>query len=162
MTFLRLKDKMPAPTYEKVLQEAARVGWPFLPVPAEGVLPVSAGGEEKAQHPACEPMSEHQHWRQLRDVIQDGMRIAQGGGKLRRITAEQRKAIDVQAAETTKEAGSLPYNDALLLVSRHTGMPVDEVIHEWNFEVDWQREWGSRTQHPGGSAGSSSSSNQCQ
>ena len=82
-----LKDKMPAPAYEKVLQEAARVGWPFLPVPAEGVLPVSAGGEQKAQHPACEPMSEHQHWRQLRDVIQDGMRIAQGGGKLRRITA---------------------------------------------------------------------------
>ena len=38
------------------------------------------------QHPACEPMSEHQQWRQLRDVIQDGMRIAQGGGKLRRIS----------------------------------------------------------------------------
>ena len=149
-----LKDRMPASTYEKVLQEAARVGWPFLPVSATAVAP---GGENDALHPVGEPMSEHQHWRQLRDVIQDGMRMVQGGGKQRRITAEQKKLADERAAQIMEAAGSLPYNDALLLVSQHTRMSVAELVHEWNFEVDWQQEWGSRTQHVRGSAASASS-----
>ena len=103
------------------------------------------------------PMSGHQHWRQLRDVIRDGMRMVQGGGKQRRITADQKQLADERAAQVMETAGSLPYNDALLLVSRHTRMSVAELVHEWSFEVDWQQEWGSRTQHVRGSTASSSS-----
>ena len=152
-----LKDKMPASTYEKVLQEAARVGWPFLP---DSAMPVTPGGENDALQPVAEPMSGHRNWRQLRDVVRDGMRMVQGGSKQRRISADQKQLTDELAAQVMEAAGSLPYNDALLLISQHTCMSVAELVHEWNFEVDWQQEWGSRTQHVRGSPASSSSGRQ--
>ena len=152
-----LKGKMPASTYEKVLQEAARVGWPFLP---DSAMPVTPRGENDALQAISEPISRHQHWRQLRDVIRDGMRMVQGGSKQRRITADQKQLTDERAAQVMEAAGGLPYNDALLLVSQHTCVSITDLVHEWNFEVDWQHEWGSRTHHVRGSPASSSSGRQ--
>ena len=131
-----MEDKMPAMVFETVLQEAARVEWPFLPAPAV---------QDEATPPVIEQMSAHPHWPQLKDVIRDSMRVAQGGGKLRRVTAEQRRASDLQADELAEEPGNLQYDDALLLVGRRLQMPVDDVIHEWNFEVDWQSESDAHT-----------------
>ena len=105
-----LQDKMPAAVYQKVLQEATRVEWPFLPA--------TAAHEDDATPQVIEPMSAHPQWKQLQDVIQDGMRVLQGGGKLRRITAEQRRVSHQRTAELVEEAGRLEYNDALLVIGR--------------------------------------------
>ena len=64
------------------------------------------------------------------------MRVLQGGGKLRRITAGQRRVSDQRTAELVEEAGRLEYNDALLVIGRRLRMPVDDVIHEWNLLTD--------------------------
>ena len=152
-----LKDRMPASTYEKVLQEAARVRWPFMPNPA---MPATPTVGNDAPQVISEPLSRHQHWQQLRDVIQESMRMVQGGGKQRRITADQRQLTDERTVQVMEAAGALPYNDALLLLSQHTCMPIADLVHEWNFEVDWQHEWGSRKQHVRKSHASSSSGRQ--
>ena len=132
-----LRDKMPAAVHQKVLQEATRVAWPFLPA--------TPAHEDDATPQVTEPMSAHPQWKQLQDVIRDGMRVLQGGGKLRRITADQRRVGDQRTAELVEEAGRLEYNDALLAIAQRLQMPVDDVVHEWNFEIDWQQEWGGRT-----------------
>ena len=144
-----LRDKLPATVYAKVLQEADRVEWPFMPA--------TAVQQEETTPAVTEPMNVHPQWSQLKDVIKDSMRFAPGGGKLRKLTAEQRRVTDSQAAASAEEAGRLEYNDALLLIGQRLRMPVDDVIHEWNFEVDWQKEWGDRTRSCTRSVATSSS-----
>ena len=144
-----LRDKMPATVYAKVLQEADRVEWPFMPA--------AAVQQEEATPTVTDPMNVHPQWSQLKDVIKDSMRFAPGGGKLRKLTAEQRRVSDLQATALAEEAGRLEYNDALLLIGQRLRIPVDDVIHEWNFEVDWQKEWGDRTRNCRASGATSSS-----
>ena len=78
-----LRDKMPATVYAKVLQEADRIERPFMPA--------TAVQQEETTAAVTEPMNVHPQWSQLQDVIKDSMRFAPGGGKLRKLTAEQRK-----------------------------------------------------------------------
>ena len=101
-------------------------------------------------------MSAHPQWKQLQDVIRDGMRVLQGGGKIRRITADQRRVCDQTTAELVEEAGRLEYNDALLAIAQRLEMQVDDVVHEWNFEIDWQQEWCGRTRESTTSSAASS------
>ena len=139
---------MPSAVHQKVLQEAARVEWPFLPA--------TPAHDSDATPQVPEPMSAHPQWKQLQDVIRDGMRVLQGGGKIRRTTADQRRVCDQTAAELVEEAGRLEYNDALLAIAQRLEMQVDDVVHEWNFEIDWQQEWGGRTRESTTSSAASS------
>ena len=154
-----LKDRMPTSIYEKVLQEAARVGWPFMPMTNPAMPATPTVGNDDPQG-ISEPLSGHQHWQQLRDVMQESMRMVQGGIKQRRITADQKQLTDERTDRVMEAAGALPYNDALLLLSQHACMPIADLVHEWNFEVDWQHEWGSRKPHVRKSRASSSSGRQ--
>ena len=143
-----LKDQLPAPVYEKVQSEARRVEWPFME-PALGVANLT-------DVPVEEPMCKHAKWSQLQDVIKDGFRSLRGGGKLRRVNAEQKREDEILAHELIREAGELQFNDSLLLVSQRLWMPLGELMHEWDFEVDWQREWGAREDGQRGSSALSS------
>ena len=128
-----LKDRLPATVYEQVQAEARRVAWPFLEGSVDRpFLEASADRVDRPDPPAEEPMSSHPKWAQLQDVIKDGFK-ARGGGKLRRVTAEQRREGDVLAGELIREAGELSYNDSLLLVSRRLNTPLEELVQEWDF-----------------------------
>ena len=59
---------------------------------------------------------------------------------------------------SSRKLGELRFNDALLLVSQRLRMPLTELMHEWDLEVDWPREWGDRKDGLRGPPASSSSS----
>ena len=140
-----LRERLPGPVFELVRVEAQRVDWPYMqseppdePVPA-----------------ATEPVRMHRHWQQLKEVIMDGCKLLQSGGKLRRLSAEQKKDCGARATALIDAVGEMGYNDALLEISHQLRMPIDEVVREWDFEMDWQKEWGARDERKSKSAASS-------
>ena len=134
MSWLRVP--VPDPVYESLQREAQRVEWPFM---------CSDPGPEAAlEVPPEEPMREHSKWAQLQDVSKAGCRAGQTGGKLRRLAPLQKRDAEIQPHDLIREAGELRFNDALLLVSQRLRIPITELLHEWDFEVDWQGEWGAR------------------
>ena len=139
-----LRNRIPSEVHQKVLQEATRVDWPFMPT-TSATDSNAAATDSNATPRVAEPMSAHPQWKQLQDVIREGMRALQGRGKTRRIPTDQRRVCDQTVAALVEEAGRLEYNDALLVIAQRLQMQVDEVVHEWNFEIDWQQEWGERT-----------------
>ena len=97
----------------------------------------------------------HPQWKQFQDVINDGCRTRESG-KVKRLSTEQRRESDALAGDIIQEAGELGSNDALLLVSMRLNTPLTELVHAWDFEVDWQQEWGEREGDRGRSSASSS------
>ena len=55
--------------------------------------------------------------------------------------------------------GEMGYNDALLEISSQLRMPIEEVVREWDCEIDWQKEWGARDERMSKSAASSGAGN---
>ena len=143
-----LRERLPEPVFELVRVEAQRVDWPYIqseppdePVPA-----------------AAEPVRKHRHWQQLKEVIMDGYKLLQKGEKHRRLTAEQKKDWGARAEALIDAVGEMGHNDALLEISQQLRMPIDEVVREWDFEIDWQKEWGARDERKSKSEASSGAS----
>ena len=65
-------------------------------------------------------------------------------GKPRRLTAKEKQEHEILVQELIQEVGGLHYKDALLVASQKLRLTVTELIHEWDFEVEWQKEWGAR------------------
>ena len=132
MTWLR--ERLPTPVFDLVCEEARRVDWPYLQTESPARLTPAA----------AEPMRLHQHWQQLQEVIKDGCKLLQHGGKLRRLSAENKKECDAQATALMAAVGEMGHNDALLEIGCRLRTPIAEVVREWEFEIDWQKEWGAR------------------
>ena len=91
----------------------------------------------------------------------DGYKLLQKGGKQRRLTAEQKKDWGARAEALIDAVGEMGHNDALLEISQQLRMPIDEVVREWDFEIDWQKEWGARDERKSKSEASSGASGSC-
>ena len=146
MTWLR--ERLPTPVFDLVCEEARRVDWPYMqPESPTHLTPA-----------ATEPMRLHQHWQQLKEVIMDGCKLLQHGGKLRRLSAENKKDCGAQATALIAAVGEMGHNDALLEISCQLRTPIAEVAREWEFEIDWQKEWGARDDRKSKAASSGASS----
>ena len=146
MTWLR--ERLPTPVFDLVCEEARRVDWPYLQTASPACLTPAA----------AEPMRLHQHWQQLQEVIKDGCKLLQHGGKLRRLSAENKRECDAQATALIAAVGEMGHNDALLEIGCRLRTPLAEVVREWEFEIDWQKEWGGRDERRSKAASSGASS----
>ena len=131
-----LRSQVPDSVRHSLRREAKRIRWPFIP----SSLPES----ERPVTPSERPIREHSEWAQLQDLLIEGCKACQCG-KPGRLKAKEKQEREIQAQELIKEVGELQYNDALLVASQRLQLMVTELIHEWDFEVEWQKEWVGRS-----------------
>ena len=73
-----------------------------------------------------------------RTASRESCKMNKMGGKLRRLNRSE-KVEQENAAE-------MPLNDALQTLSQKLCLTIPELVHEWNFEIDWQSTWDSPAQ----------------
>ena len=81
MTWLR--ERLPAPVFDLVCVEAQRVDWPYM----------QSESPDDLTPAATEPVRLHRHWQQLKEVIMDGCKLLQNGGKLRGSRQSKRRIV---------------------------------------------------------------------
>ena len=110
-----------------------------------------------------EPIKEHPRWSQLQEVVRESCKVNKMGGKLRRLSRSEKVEQEDAATALLGSVAEMPLNDALQTLSRKLCVTIPELMHEWNFEVDWQSSWDSQTQKmTAGDAGVSASSSSSQ
>ena len=154
-----LRAQLPDSIRYSLLRESRRLGWPFVPPDLpEMRRPIT---------PFETAMRTHSEWKMLEVVLRDACTFCDCGKPRKtshltgKAAAADQEARKILADDLVREVGELCFNDALLRASEVLRCSVTTIIHEWDSEIQWQKEWGGGGDWPAKRKESGSSSQAC-